>query len=275
MGFPVIGYKSFLRESTTVITDPGTETGFAIASIKDMKSYTLWKSNQTAAAINIDIDTGASSNQNGDYIALVNHNLFTLGATVRVLADTVSPAAVQVLAATTPTSDGVTYLPFTAPGTKRYWRITINHSALPFAAKPYIGEIFLGMRTTLPEFLTSDFEPFFTQYEVAGDRSEGGHFLAATIRGEKHMGTLEFGGPAGVVRSFHDSDLTSFANTHGMKRRPFVFVIDPDDSVFNRAFYIKMTDSGDLVRRAVGGGWSGRMTFGMPVETAFMEPVAA
>ena len=271
MGFPVIAYKSFLRETTTVITDPGTETGFAIASIKDMKSYTLWKSNQTAAAINIDSDCGASTTQNGDYIALVNHNLFTLGATVRVLADTVSPAATQVLAATTPTEDTVTYLPFTAPTAKRYWRITINHSALPFAAKPYIGEIFLGMRTTCTEFATPVFDPYFRDVEVMGDRSEGGHFLAASLRGQIHRGTLELGGPAGVTRAFHDSDLTPFKQNHADPRYPFVFVLDPDDSAFKTPRYVKLPDSARIERKAVGGGWSGRLTFMMPLEEAMME----
>jgi len=271
MAFPIIGYRSMLGLSTTTITDPGTETGFSIASLHDMKSYTLWKSDQTASAVNIDIDAGAGG-ENADYIALVNHNLNTLGATVRVLADTVDPPLVEVLAAVTPDEDTVTYISFTAPGAKRYWRITINHAALPFSDKPNIGDCYMGMKTTMPEFLTSDFSPFFTAYEVAGARSEGGHALSATIRGQVHRATMEFGGPAGVARSFHDSDLTTFASTHAMRRHPFFFVLDADDATFDRAFFIKMTDTGDLMREAVGGGWSGRLTFTMPVEEAYMEP---
>lgn len=270
MAFPIIAYDSMLRLTTTTVTDPGTETGFSITALYDLKAYQFWKSNQTAAAINIDIDTGAGG-KNGDYIALVNHNLFTLGATVRVLADTVSPAAVQVMAATALPEDTVSLLTFTAPGAKRYWRITINHAALPFASKPYAAEIFLGMKTTLPEYLAPSFDPFFKGVEVSGNRSEGGHFLAATTRGQSHRGTLNFGGDAGIVRSFFTSDLNAFLDTHALLRRPFIFTVDTADTDFDSARYVKMPDDADAPRLAVGGSHSGRLTFSLPVEEAFME----
>lgn len=273
MAKPLIAYLSMLRLSTTTITDPGTETGFLIGNIKDMKAYSIWKSNQTAAAINIDLDTGAASNQNADYIALVNHNLFTLGATVRVFADAAVIGTTQVLAATTPGQDTVTYLPFTAPGAKRYWRITINHAALPFTAKPFIGDLFMGMKTEFPEFLSPEFDPFFFDYEVSGSRSEGGHYLAGTIRGEQHRGAITFGN-AGLARAWFTSDGNAAIRNHLAKRYPFFFVVDTADTDFDDPRYLKVPDDARLERLAVGGAWS-RFTFAIPSEEAFMEPVAA
>lgn len=272
MAKPLIAYLSMLRLSTTSITDPGTETGFAIGNIKDMKSYSIWKSNQTAAAINIDIDAGASG-ANADYIGLVNHNLATLGATVRVLADTVSPAATQVLAATTPAQDGVSLLTFTAPGLKRYWRITINHAALPFSAKPFSGDAFLGMKTSLPEYLAPSFDPFFGGVEIAGSRSEGGHYLGGVARGKTHRGVITFGA-AGAARASFTSDLNAFIDNHALLRRPFFFVVDTDDTDFDDPRYVKVPDDAEVGRRAVGDTWS-RLTFELPVDEAFMEPVSA
>lgn len=273
MARPLIAYLSMLRLSTTTITDPGTETGFLIGSIKDMKAYMIWKSNQTAAAINIDLDTGAGTEQNADYIALVNHNLNTLGATVRVFADAAVIGSTQVLAATTPGQDTVTYLPFTAPGTRRFWRITINHSALPFTAKPFIGDLFMGMKTELPEFMSPSFDPFFFDYEIAGSRSEGGHYLAGTVRGEMHRGAITFGA-AGAARSWFTSDGNAFIRNHAAKRHPFFFVLDTADTDFDDARYLRVPDDARLERLAVGGAWS-RLTFHLPVEEAFMEPVPA
>lgn len=270
MAKPLILYDNFVNLSTTTVTDPGSASGYPISNISDRRGFTMWKSDQTAAAVNIDIDTGAGTD-NADTIALVNHNLTTLGATVRVLADTVNPPLVQVLAATTPGADGVSLNTFTAPGNKRYWRVTINHSALPFASAPFIGELWLGMKTTAPEYVTPAFAPFFDDVEVDGDRSAGGHYLGAALRGHVHRGTIDLGGPAGCSRADHLATLKPFADNHLSKRYPFFFVLDADDTDFDDPRFIRMTDApGQPRREAVGNTWS-RLTFVFDAEEAWAE----
>ena len=269
MAFPLILYDSFLTDSTTTITDLGTESGYAIANIKDLKAYTFWKSNQTAAAINIDIDTGAGTEGNADHIAIVSHNLYTLGATIRIFADAAVIGTTEVLAATTPTEDTVTYLPFTAPGVKRYWRVTINHAALPFAAKPFAACIQLGLKTTLPEYLAPSFDPFFKGVEIRGSRSETGHYLGGVSRGQRHRGNITFG-DAGAARASFTSDLNAFIDNHALLRKPFIFILDSGDSDFDSGRYVRVTDGGSIDRMAVGGSWT-RLTFSLPIEEAFVE----
>lgn len=272
MARPLIGYDNFVNLSTTTVTDPGSASGYPIANISDRRGFTIWKSNQTAAAVNIDIDVGAGMD-NADYIGLVNSNLTTLGATVRVMAGNVSfAAATQVMAATTPAADGVAMMTFTAPGNSRYWRVILNHAALPFASAPFIGELWLGMKTTCPEYVSPAFAPYFDDVGVDGDRSAGGHFLGSILRGHEHRGTIDLGGAAGVSRADHLATLKPFADNHLLKRYPIFFVLDTDDTDFDDARFIKMTDSSRLNRDAVGDTWN-RLRFAFEAEEAFAEVV--
>jgi hypothetical protein len=268
MAKPIIGYKNLLRNGT--ITDPGTATGFLIANLQDYKSFTLWKSSVVTSPINIDIDMGVGNSEDADYIALVNHNLNTLGATVTVLADTVTPPVAVAQAAFSPGEDTVTFKAFTAPGAKRYWRIVLTDPAPPFASAPFIAQLMVGLKTNLPQFLTPEFDPYFRQVEVEGSRSKGGHALGVLLRGQTHRGEISMG-PAGTSKTDWDSDLTPFLDNHALKRLPFVYVVDNDDSTFDVATYIKMTDDDDVRRFPVGNTWL-NLGFGLPVEEAFQEP---
>lgn len=270
MAKPLIAWKSMLRESATTITDPGTASGYSISDIKDLRSFKIWKSNSTTKPKNIDIDAGAGG-ATADYIALVNHNLFTLGATVEVFSGTSSPAGTQRLAPTALTENGVSYIGFAAPAAVRYWRIQITVAGASFASAPYIGECFLGLKTEV-DYMAPSLDPFLTHVEVAGARSKGGHFLGATTRGKAHRGVLTVGA-AGTVRSAFTSDLNSFIDTHANLRKPFVFVLDSADADFKAGKYLRMSDDGKVERMAVGGSWA-RMTFSFPVEEAYMEPAA-
>ena len=277
MAFPVIAYSSMLHASTSTVTDPGTEVNYDYHSLFDYRVAPVWKSNTTVKPINIDIDCGASSTKDADYIALVNHNLFTLGATVKVMADTTPTPTTQRMAATAVTQNTVTYLPFTAPGVFRYWRIQITVAGASFASAPYIGDIFMGLKTTCPEYMTPEFDPYFDDVEISGsEASEGGHYLGSVARGHSHRGNIAFG-EAGASRTALDAGLTTFISSHAVMRRPFFFILDTADSgtftEFATAHYIKMPRDGRVSRRAVGGTWS-RVTVTIPVEEAYMEPAA-
>jgi len=254
--------------STSSITDPGTASGFDVNNLTDHRAFSLWKSDATTSPINIDIDTATSAD--ADYIALVNHNLNTNGATVTVLADTFTPPTTVRQAAFSPGEDTVTFKGFTAPGALRYWRVVLTDPSPPFAAAPFIGVLKLGLRTTLTEFLNPEVDPFFKQVVVRGERSEGGNYLGTILGGQQHRAELAFGGPAGMARSFLTSDLNAFLDDHAYKRRPFVWVLDTADSDFNVARWIKVTDGGEINRTPVGGMWS-RMALRLPVEEALSE----
>ncbi len=264
MGKPVIAYKSMLRSTGVVITDPGTEAGFSLADIHDYRSYSLWKSDTTSSPIDIDIDL-AGGDESVDYIMLVNHNLFTETATVEVFSGAAFPPAAS-WASFAPTEDTVSFKTAAASVTRRYWRVRIT----AFVNKPFIGELFLGMKTTLPQYLAPSFDPFFKQVEARGFRSRGGHYLGVSLKGQQHRGEITFG-EAGAPRADFTSDLNAFLDDHAFKRRPFGFIVDPDDSDFDKPRYVKMVDEEEASRNAVGGTWS-NLTFVLPIEEAYAEP---
>jgi hypothetical protein len=236
-----------------------------------MASYTVWKSSVTTSPINIDIDAGVSG-QAADYIGLVNHNLFTNGATVTVKADTFSPPTTVRQAAFSPAENGVTLRLFTLTSALRYWRIVITDPAPPFAAAPTIGELWLGQRMTLPEYFTASFDPFLNTVDRKGSVNEAGHFVAAVSRGRMHRGMLDLG-PAGASRAAFTSDLTPFARDHAELGYPFFIIVDPDDADFATPWFVRQADDAHVGRGAVGGTLA-RMTFSMEISEAYMELVA-
>jgi hypothetical protein len=273
MAKPTICYDNMLRDAATVITDPGSASGFPISNLYDHKSFTYWKSSVVTSPIILDFDTGAATENNADYLALVNHNLKTLGATVEVKSGATHPPANVRLAAVAPSEDLVTLKLFSAPGTQRYWRVTIAHASPPFAAAPFVGELLLGMKTLLPEYLPSSFDPFISgEIESKGSGSEGGHCLGELMRGKVYRGQLTQGA-AGASRAEWTSTILPFLNNHALKRLPFVFAVDTDDSDFAAARWMKFRSGPHVERVAVARTWA-RMGLKANIEEAWKEPVA-
>ena len=270
MAFPVLLWDDILRNSGAIITASSTDTGYAVADVADLKPWKIWRSAVLTSPITIDIDLGASGADNADTLGIVNGNIKALGGTITVLADTVTPPVTTVQAAYTPSYDEVELKTFTAPGNKRYWRISIAHAAPPFTSKPFIGELFLGMRTTMPEYMDPEIDPFNKQTEASIQHSEGGQYLGAVTRGRLHREPLNIGSAAGMARSFYTSDLNAFLDNHYDLYRPFFFQIDSADADFTRPFYLVKPPDGQHRRQAIGGMW-GRLGLNLPAVEAFSE----
>lgn len=275
MAFPKLGYLSILRNAGATITASFADGAFPITNAYDYLPWRICKSAVLTSPLNIDIDLGASGSAAADYIALVNTNIKALGGTVQVFADAVTIGTTSVAAAVTPTYDDVDYREFTSPGTKRYWRVQIAHASPPFASKPFFGQLKVGLKTTLSEYMSPDLDPFQPSrglVEAQNEDSEEGHTLGAVLRGRTHRFTFATGS-AGMARSFLTSDLNAFID-HANLQRPFVFVLDTDDSGdFARPVYLRKAPGPNVERRAVGGVWN-RLTVSMPVVEAWMEAAA-
>lgn len=265
---PVILWKSILRNPSAVLTASSTAPDFDVNDISTMRPWKIWKAGDGTTPIDIDLDLGAFPDD-ADMLGIVNANIGSQSGTVKVFADSVFPPANVVLDETIPVSDDVVMIPFTAPGAHEFWRVRIGGPGV-FANLPFIGELWLGKRTTLPEFPDKDVDPFMQQDEVVSQRSKGGHFLGAVIRGQRHEIELKFGGDAGISRSFFTSDLNAFYTQHAMQRRPFFYQVDPGDADFSRAFFLKVPDNKNLDRIAVGGVTT-RFKGSIFVEEAWME----
>jgi hypothetical protein len=267
MAYPVILHDNILRVTGVTITASSTESGYAAADLADLRPWKMWKSGTVVTGITIDIDTGAGGD-NADTLGLINHNITSEGGTIEVKADGSNPPTTVRLAAYTPTYGDVELKTFTAPGAVRYWRITLAKGG-NFANKPFIGELILGMRTTLPEYLDPGTDPFMRQTEAAVEMSEGGHVLGAVLRGQTHRMDLATSS-VGMARSFWTSDLKAFDQNHLSRMRPFIFQIDGDDADFSKPYYLMKSPGGNVGRSAVNGVWS-RLGFNGPVTEAWME----
>lgn len=271
MAFPVIGFKSVYRVAAASIVDPGTETGFDVNNIADLKSYTLWKSSVVTSPINIDVDVGAAVQ--ATYICIVNSNLSTLGATITVQSDTTAgfSTPTTLLSAVAVDTDNVWFKGFAVQTAEQFWRVVITDPSPPFASAPFAGVIEVGLSMAFPEYLNPEFDPFFKGVEAVSDESEGGHYLGALLRGQTHKGTLSFAGDAGIARAFYSSDLNAFLDDHAYKRLPFSFILNTGDADFNTARWLKMPQ-GDNPRRTAVSGTFFRFRLELPVEEAFKEP---
>jgi len=270
MAFPVILYDTILRNSGATVVASSTESGdFAASYLLDFLPWKMWKSGTVVTGITIDIDLGGDTGS-ADTIGLVNHNITSEAGTVELLADTAAgpnPPTTVRKAAYTPTYGDVDLMTFTTASNLRRWRIVLAKGG-NFANKPYIGEIFIGTRTTLTEFMSPDIDPFMKQVEAASERTEAGHYVGAVLRGQTHRLTLGFGDAGGSRTAM--APVMTFLDNHAYKLRPFIFQLDSDDTDFKKPYYLKKTDGGDIGRRAVGGVWN-RLGLSIPVEEAWTE----
>lgn len=271
MAFPIILYTSLIRTAGAVLAASSTEAGFSINAIMDYKPWMLWKSATLVTGITIDIDLGSDIGS-ADTIGLVYQNITSQTGTIELRADTSAgpnPPTTVRQAAYTPTYGDVDIKTFTLASNLRRWRLVLAKGG-NFASLPYIGEIFIGQRTTLPELMSPEMDPFNKQTEASIQHSEGGQYLGAVTRGRMHREPLNIGTAAGMTRAFYTSDLNTFIDSHYDLYRPFFFQLDSGDTDFSRPFYLVKPGDGQHRRSAINGMWN-RLGLNLPAVEAFME----
>lgn len=270
MATPLIIWRNIFRTTGAVITSSGTDTGFDVADVADHRADAGWQGNVLTSPQWVNLDALAAVT--ADCILVINHNMVSNAGQLKVYADTVNPPTNVAQAAYSPTSDVADFKSFSSL-TKRYWRVEFIDPAAPFTTKPFAGEILLGTKMDVGEYIAPDFDPFLHDIEAISNRSEGGHYLGAILRGIIRRGTARFGGDAGVVRATFTSDLTSFLQTHYRKLLPFGFVLDSADSEFSAARWMKKPDDARVPTMPVANTY-GRFRFDLAMEEAIVEAVA-
>lgn len=270
MAFPVIFWRNLLQNTGAVITASSETDGFAASNLSKSRPWAPWKSAVLTTGITIDIDLGVSGDTAADTIALVNTNLASMAGTIEVRADASFPPTTVKKAAYTPASDEVSMATFTGTAALRYWRIVLGGpGGGSFPSLPFIGDLAIGLRTTMPEYLDAGLDPYMTQREAISQRSKIGHYLGSVLRGKQHREDLSFGGPAGIVRTFFTSDLDAFID-YAQNRKPFYFQIDSDDAKFLTPMFVKLPEGGEVARVPVSGTYT-RIKMTLPVEEAWSE----
>jgi len=252
MAFPVILWRNLLAADGAVLNASSTDPEVDVTEVANDRAWDPWKAGSVIQPITIDVDLGLGGELDADCLGLVNCNLASQSGKIAVKYGSTFPPTNTALAATFASDINAELFHFAAPGPMRFWRLELSRTS-DFLTVPFIGDAWLGLKTQLPEFPDPDLDPFMQQDEVVSQRSKGGQFLGAIIRGQQHRQELRFGGDTGIVRSFFSSDLNLFYTSHAMQRRPFFFQYDRDDSELKRAFFLKVPDDQILSRIPVGG----------------------
>lgn len=269
MASPIILYRNIFRTASAVITTSGTDAGFSASDVGDHRAWKGWQGNVLTSPQYINIDCLAA--KDADSILLVNHNMVANAGQVKVYADTVNPPVAVAQAAYTPTSDVADYKAFTTLS-KRYWRVEFSDPAAPFTSKPFAGEILLGQKVDVAEYVAADVDPFM--HDIIGQtaRSEGPpqHSLGTVLRGVDRSGVLAFGGECGVASAKFVSDLTDFLQNHYRRYLGWGLVFDSADSRFSAARWMLRPQGAKVPSLPVGGSYS-RFRFDLAYEPALVE----
>ncbi|MDH4101741.1 MAG: hypothetical protein OEV28_14345, partial [Nitrospirota bacterium] len=150
----------------------------------------IWKSGGTTNPQYITYDAGSGNTKSSDYLAIIGHNLFTIGATITLQYSTDNFAADVNDAFTgfAPTSDAVILKEFTSPGAKRYWRLKISGS---LGAAPYMTLCIWGDKTEL-DYATAAFDPYEQSTKAAISMTQAGYVAGVHTQYTERSMVLKF-----------------------------------------------------------------------------------
>ncbi len=269
MATPIILYRNIFGTSGAVITSSGADAGFSAADVGDHRAYKGWQGNVLTSPQWVNIDALAAVA--ADSILVVNHNMVANAGQIKVYADTVDPPVAVAQAAYTPTSDVADYKAFPSLS-KRYWRVEFIDPAAPFTTKPFTGEILLGARVDLTEYVDPSTDPWMHEIMAKSTRSEGPpqHWLGTLLSGIDRSGVLRLGGEAGVDRASFTA-LKDFVQNHYRKLLPWGLVFDVADSDFSVARWMMKPAEVKTPQLPVGNTYA-RFRCDIAYEPAFVEP---
>jgi hypothetical protein len=211
---PFILYNNILRTAT--VAADSTADGFDVANLYDWKGYTLWRSGSTATQY-ITITTGSAVT--ADVLAIYNHNLHTVGATITLQAyDITEPSDWADLADITPANDKIIVLTFTQESNTQF-RLKIENAT----AAPEIGEMILCDKLELPFGPDAPYIPADIGIEAQAEISVKGHPLGVNV--EYYPVEINPVFTNKFTRAFYEGDFWNFV-LHARQLLPFVYAWD-------------------------------------------------
>jgi hypothetical protein len=185
-------YGTMLGSTGSTLTAGSTDSSgdYDVDYIYNMLETNLWKAANTASPVYLTLDLGVGNTADADYIAIIGHNLNTIGATVDLeYSATGAWAGEEVsLLSEAPSADTVYLKEFTAPGAKRYWRLKISGT---LSAAPYLAICIWGLTTEL-DYATASFDPYAENVKAAVGLSQGGYVTGIHEKYAERMLSLKF-----------------------------------------------------------------------------------
>lgn len=249
MMLPIILYKNILAQGNLSVDSTYPSSEFHIRNLIDYRSFTKWKSEPADATVNIDVDfspqyveraesTVPIELQSGedfermeaggnydfpDAIGIFNHNLGTVGATIKVQHWDVLAGEYITLLSLTPTDNSTILKNFTAIASEKY-RIELSNLTGPAEiAIIYLGErVDFQFRPAAPVISASH------RIEAMAEYSRAGHLLGTSTMFYpveiNHRYEL-------LLRSWYNSNFKPFWKNHARLMLPFFYGWD----IANRA----------------------------------------
>ncbi len=167
-------YQTMLGSAGSTLTATSTLAGTDVANLYNMLEGDRWEAADSTSPQYITFDAGAGNTANADYIAIIGHNLKTVGATIALqYSSTGAWAGEEVTVATiVPAADTVLLQEFVAPGAQRFWRLKITGQT----AAPKMAICIWGMRTEL-DFARASFDPNAEEVKANINIGDTGYLL--------------------------------------------------------------------------------------------------
>ena len=238
---PVLLYDNLLEDGTLVATD--TAAGYDVDNLKDRRTFTRWKA---ASSGTKEIEITLGSTKTADAVAIVGHNLNTVGATVTV--QRFVSGWVDMFTPETPSSDKA-YLKLFTSASDTAWRIQIVSPS----GVPEIGVILLGDRLTFERWLSGSFDPTPEAMNVETAESKAGHLLGVTSRNNPIQVSAQF---QRLTDSWVRNTFDPAWDEHLKLGKPFAWGWDKTNNAGD-VYYLRMADGSvkaapyDPVRRSL------------------------
>lgn len=184
-------YDTMLGSIGSTLVATSTASGdYAVAYIYNWLETNMWKAANTTTPMYLTYDAGAGNTKTADYLAILGHNLNTIGATITLQYSTDNFAADvnDAFTGEAPTSDNVYLKEFTEPAAKRYWRLKITGT---LSVAPYLTLCVWGSKTEL-DWATASFDPYEQEVKAVMGLSYGGYVTGIHTQYTERKLSLKF-----------------------------------------------------------------------------------
>lgn len=183
-------YETMLGSTGSTLTASGTATGdYSESYLYNMLETNMWKAGPAAyPSCWIEYDAGAGNTKTADYLAILGHNLYTLGVSARLQWHN-GTTYVDAVSAFVPSSDsGVILKEFTS-ASSRYWRLWLGNIVYGFP--PYMTLCIWGNKTEL-DYASASFDPYEQEAKANVNLSQGGYVTGVHTQYNERALSLRF-----------------------------------------------------------------------------------
>lgn len=193
-----------------------TAAGYDALNIRDLRTYTFWKSSW-ADPSTITVDCGSA--KGADSFGVVRHNLGTVQSQVSVESSDDGVNWTSRLSAAIPFSDKPFLRRFTT-ASARWWRVSFNAQTAP----AQVAVLLLGMGITFPRLPDAPFAKVEVRQESERAVSKTGQLIGSIVRFKGLQVSPQW---SYLEKDFVDNQLWPFYRDYSGAGNPFLWSWDP------------------------------------------------